>query len=109
MIIIELNSLSTWLPRWLSGKEFTCNVGDTGGFDPRVWKIPWRKKLQPTPKFLPGKSHGQEEPGGLQFIGSQRVGHDLGTKQQQIHYHCYYHNALNLNNKFSCFKKNLVV
>ena len=24
-----------------------------------------------------------EEPGRLQFIGSQRVGHDLGTKQQQ--------------------------
>ena len=24
-----------------------------------------------------------EEPGGLHFMGSQRVGHDLGTKQQQ--------------------------
>ena len=26
--------------------------------------------------FSPGKSHGQEEPGGLQFMGSQRVRHD---------------------------------
>ena len=28
-------------------------------FDPWVWKIPWRRKRQPTPVFLPGKSHGQ--------------------------------------------------
>ena len=29
------------------------------GFDPRVGKIPWRRKWQPTPVFLPEKSHGQ--------------------------------------------------
>ena len=28
------------------------------GFDPWVGKIPWRTKWQPTPVFLPGKSHG---------------------------------------------------
>ena len=28
-------------------------------FDPWVGKIPWRRKRQPTPVFLPGKSHGQ--------------------------------------------------
>ena len=33
----------------------------------RVW--------QPTPVFLPGKSH-EEEPSRLQSVGSQRVGHD---------------------------------
>ena len=27
--------------------------------DPWVWKIPWRRKWQPTPVFLPGKSLGQ--------------------------------------------------
>ena len=27
--------------------------------DPWVRKIPWRKRWQPTPVFLPGKSHGQ--------------------------------------------------
>ena len=31
-----------------------------------AWEIPWT-----------------EEPGGLQSMGSQRVGHDLVTKQQQ--------------------------
>ena len=29
------------------------------GFDPCVRKLPWRRKWQPTPVFLPGKSHGQ--------------------------------------------------
>ena len=29
------------------------------GFDPWVWKIPWRRKWQSTPVLLPGKSHGQ--------------------------------------------------
>ena len=29
------------------------------GFDLWVRKIPWGKKWQPTPVFLPGKSHGQ--------------------------------------------------
>ena len=29
------------------------------GFNPWVWRIPWRIKWQPTPGFLPGKSHGQ--------------------------------------------------
>ena len=34
-----------------------------------AWKIPWT-----------------EEPGGLYFMGSQRVRHDLATKQQQTEY-----------------------
>ena len=29
------------------------------GFDTWVGKIPWRRKWQPTPVFLPGESHGQ--------------------------------------------------
>ena len=28
------------------------------GFNPGVGKISWRRKWQPTPIFLPGKSHG---------------------------------------------------
>jgi len=28
-------------------------------FDPWVGKIPWRRKWQPTPVFLPGEPHGQ--------------------------------------------------
>ena len=29
------------------------------GFNPWAGKIPWKKKRQPTPGFLPGESHGQ--------------------------------------------------
>ena len=33
-----------------------------------------RRQWHPTPILLPGKSHGWEEPGRLQFMGSQSVG-----------------------------------
>ena len=46
------------------------------GLDPWVGKIPWRRAWQPTPVFLPGESPWTEESGGLQSMGSQRVGHD---------------------------------
>ena len=38
--------------------------------------ITWNRKWQPTPVFLPGKSHGQRKPGGLQSMGSQKAGHN---------------------------------
>ena len=34
------------------------------GFDPWVWKSPWRRAWQPTLVFLPGESHGQRSLGG---------------------------------------------
>ena len=33
-------------------------------FEPWVGKILWRRKWQPTPVFLPGKSHGQRSLAG---------------------------------------------
>ena len=47
---------------------------------PWVRKTSWRSERQPAPVFLPGKSHGQEEPGGLQSIALQRFGHDSATE-----------------------------
>ena len=44
-------------------------------FNPRVGKIPWSRKWQPTPVFLPGNFHGQRSLGELQFM-SFRVRHD---------------------------------
>ena len=46
------------LPWWLSGKDPACQWGRPR-FDPWVGKIPWRRKWQPDPVFLPGKFHGQ--------------------------------------------------
>ena len=40
-------------------KNLPADAGDTRGFNPWVGKIPWRKKSQPTPVFLPGKPQGQ--------------------------------------------------
>ena len=42
-------------------------------FSPWVGEIPWRRKWQPIPLFLPGKSCWTEEPDRLQPIGMQRV------------------------------------
>ena len=39
-------------------------------------KIPWSRARQPTPVFLPRESSRTKEPGKLQPMGSQRVGHD---------------------------------
>ena len=80
-----------WLKVWadiglsclLNGKESSCQCRRPG-FHPWVGKIPWRRKWQATPVFLPGKFHKQRSLGGLQSMGSQRVGHNLETKQQHI-------------------------
>jgi len=45
-------------------KNPPANVG-RAGFDPWVRKIPWGRKWQPTPVFLPGESPWTEKPGGL--------------------------------------------
>ena len=50
-----------------------CHVGDPGSI-PGIGKIPWRREWQPTPAFLPGESLWTEEPGGLTFMGLQRLG-----------------------------------
>ena len=41
-------------------------------FSPWVGKILWRREWLPTLVFLPWT----EEPGGLESMGSKRVGHD---------------------------------
>ena len=54
------------LPRKHSGKESPANAGNAGDASsiPWVGKIPWRKKWQPTPVFLPGKFHRQRSLAG---------------------------------------------
>ena len=60
-LVSPLLKNNTGLPREHSDKELTCQHRRHGrlGFDPWVRKIPWRRKWQPTPVFLPGESHGQ--------------------------------------------------
>ena len=69
---------------WLSGKESSCQCRTCRRhrIDPWVRTIPWGKKWQSTPVFLPGKSHRQRSLAGCSQK-DRRVGHDL-AKQQQI-------------------------
>ena len=70
-----------WLPWWLSGKEFTCQCR-RHRLDPWVRKMPWRRKWQHTPVFLPGKSHEQRSLVGYSPCGCERVGHNNSTTER---------------------------
>ena len=83
--IITLKESSRGLPRWLSGKESTYQRRScrSRGFDPWVGKITLEKGTATHSSILSWEIPWPEEPGGLQSMGWQRVGHDLATKQQQ--------------------------
>ena len=59
----ELCKSSRRLSWWLRGKESACRCRRRR-FDPWVGKIPWSRKQQPTPVFLPEKSHRQRSLAG---------------------------------------------
>ena len=63
-------------------KNPSANAGDTGSVF-LGWEDPLEKEMATTPVFLLGEIPWTEEPGGLQLMGSQKVGNDSVTKQQQ--------------------------
>ena len=48
---------------------------------PWVGKIPWRRKWQPTPVFLPGESHGRRR-----VVGYSARGHKESDMIEQLHF-----------------------
>ena len=60
------------LPWWCSDKESACQCRRCG-FDPWVGKIPWRRKGQPMPVFLPGKPQGQRNLEGYSPWGHKEL------------------------------------
>ena len=75
------------LPWWLRGKEPACYAEDRllcrrHRFNPWVKKIPWRRKWQPTPIFLPEKSHGQRS-----LVGYSPWGHKESGMTQRLNHH----------------------
>ena len=58
------------------------------GFDPWVGKIPWRRKMQTTSVFLPGKSHGRR---------SLAVYSPWGRKKSDMTERLHFHSAYKLN------------
>ena len=67
--------LSNWM-KWVN--ERICLQCRRPRFNPWVRKIPWRRKWQPTPVFLPRLFHGQT-------MGSQRVRHNWATNTSTFH------------------------
>ena len=65
-------------------KESTCQCRRSRrhGFDPWVSKIHWRRKWQPTPVLLPGKSHGWRN-----LVGCSPWGHKESDNTEQLHFH----------------------
>ena len=59
-------------PGGSSGKESNSGAGDLGLIPElgRSREDPWRREWQPTPVFLPGKSHGQKS-----LVGYSPQGH----------------------------------
>ena len=59
-------------------------------FDPWVGKISWRRPWQPTPVFLPGKSHGQRSLVGYSQQSHKKLDNWIQLKQLSTHtYLCY--------------------
>ena len=61
-------------------------------FNPWVRKISWRRKWQPTPVFLPGKSQGWRNLVGS--MGLQRAGYDWVTSLSFLSFWPMFSNAL---------------
>ena len=64
---------SLMMQQWKKIIHVPCRICRRHSFHPWFGKIPWRRKWQPTPVFLPGESHGQSSlvaycPGGVQRV-----------------------------------------
>ena len=60
--LVESSTKQGDFPGGSDGKESACKAGDPGSSP--GWEDPQRRKWQPTPVFLPGKSHGQRNLAG---------------------------------------------
>ena len=63
------------------GKSICLQCGRPG-FDPWLGKIPWRRKWQPTPVLLPGKSQGQRNLPGCSPWGLKE-----SDTTERLHFH----------------------
>ena len=67
-------------PGGSDGKESACNAENLGSI-PELGRSP-EKGMSTHSSILSLTILWTEEPGGLQSMGSQRVGHDLATQQE---------------------------
>ena len=69
------------LPWWLRLQSVCLQCGRPR-FDPWVGKIPWRRKWQSTPVFLPEKSHGWRS-----LVGYSPCGCKESDTTERLHFH----------------------
>ena len=68
-------------PGGLVVKNLPANAGDMGSI--LGWGDPLEKEMATRSSILAWRIPWMEEPGGLQFMRSQKSRNDLATKQQQ--------------------------
>ena len=84
---VNFPHLPTWgLPRWLNDRESTCQHRSLR-FNPWVGKISWSRKWQPTPVFLPRKSHGQRTAAVHRVTELGRIEHVCTRAHTHTHTH----------------------
>ena len=96
----------------MSSGRISSSSGNVGLFPIKtLYWLDWRRKWQPTPVFLPGKSHGWRSLVGLQFMGSQRAGHDWVTSLHFTYWldEAYHIRKNNLYSKSAHLNDNFVV
>ena len=82
---LQMSNQQVGPPRWRSGKEFSCQR-ERLRFNPWVGKIPWSRKWQLTPEFLPGKFHGQMSLVGYSLWGRKESDTTELTRTQSTGY-----------------------
>ena len=74
---LKFYSTLWWFPGGSDGKESACNAGDPGSIPGQ--EDPLEKEMATHSSILAWRIPWTEEPGRLQSMGSQRVGHDWAT------------------------------
>ena len=87
LYILHINPLQSYHLQILPGSDgkSICLQWGRPRFDPWVGKIPWRRKWQPTPVLLPGKSHGQRS-----MVGYSPWGHKESDTTEWLHFHFHF-------------------
>ena len=81
------------VPRWCSGKESTCQCRKHKRYRVYLWigKIPWSRRWQPTPIFLPGKFYGQRSLAGCSIWSCKELD---TTELLSTHTHTHTHTCI---------------
>ena len=99
-LLFNVHSIRVGLPWWLRWQSVCLQPGRPR-FNPWIGKILWRRKWQPTPVLLPGKSHGQRN-----LVGYSPWGHKELDTTERLHFS--FLRGMNIAHMWQTFLKSLV-